>query len=99
MSLQVILTPAAQLDLAEAIEWYESLQPDLSLGLRLALDATLEADIRHPDVWAIVEPGVRRGLLRRYPYAIYYRQQPSCIEVIAILHTSRHPRKWQERSH
>jgi plasmid stabilization system protein ParE len=99
MSSTVIITPAAQGDLAEAIEWYESNRPGLSYDFRLALDATLGLISRYPDACALIAPGLRRALLHRFPHAVYYRHGQALIEVIAILHPSRSPRVWQARSH
>jgi len=99
MTIPVELRPAAQLDLADAITWYESKRPGLSYDFRLALDATLSFIARYPDSCAAAAPGLRRGLLRRFPHAVYYRTPGSVIDVIAILHLKRSPRVWQARNH
>lgn len=80
----VIITPAAKGDLIEAIAWYESNHPGLSFDLRLSLDATLDHIARYPDSCTKVAPTVRRALLRRFPHAVYYRQQEGAIEVLAF---------------
>jgi len=97
MTLAVVITPAAEVDLQAAIEWYESKQPELSCHFRLALDAALSVVARHPDSSLSVTSSLRRALLRRFPHAVYYRHTETVIEVVAILHTSRHPRVWQAR--
>ncbi len=91
--------PPPQFDLADAIQWYESRQPDLSYDFRLALDASLNLIARHPDSCAPVAPQVRRALMRRFPHAVYYRWAEAAIEIIAILHTRRSPRLWRARNH
>ena len=98
MTPNVILAPAAQLDVASAREWYESKHPDLSYDFRLALDASLSLIARHPDSCAVVAPGLHWALLRRFPHAVYYRRRDAHIEVVAVLHTKRSPRVWQNRS-
>jgi plasmid stabilization system protein ParE len=35
--------------------------------------------------------------VKRFPYVVYYRVHPDRIEVIAVLHGSRHPRTWRGR--
>jgi len=97
MTASVTLRPAAQLDLADAIEWYESKSPGLSFDFRLALDASLSLIARFPDSGSPIVHGLRRALLRRFPHAIYYRNPGSVIDVVAILHFSRSPRAWQAR--
>jgi toxin ParE1/3/4 len=48
-------------------------------------------------MYPIVFIEVRRGKLRRFPYLIYYRVLSDRSEVIAVLHSSRDPKLWQER--
>ncbi|MEO2089599.1 MAG: type II toxin-antitoxin system RelE/ParE family toxin [Gemmataceae bacterium] len=95
--MRVVIRPAAEADLAEVIGWYESNSLGLSFDLRLALLATLDQIARYPDSSTQVSPTVRRALLRRFPHAVYYRRGGDMIEVIAILHTHRSPRRWQQR--
>jgi plasmid stabilization system protein ParE len=97
VSISIILSPAAQADIADAIAWYESSSPGLSWDFRMALDACLDQVARYPDASAKVAPSVRRALLRRFSLAVYYRQQKGVVQIIAILHTHRHPRIWQDR--
>lgn len=97
VSISVIVTPAAQEDIADAIAWYEASSPGLSWDFRMALDACLDQMARYPDAGTRVTPSVRRALLRRFPYAIYYRQQNDAAQIIAILHTHRHARIWLDR--
>ncbi len=45
-----------------------------------------------------VGENIRRALLRRFPYAIYFVvRDESRVAVIAILHQRRNPRVWGER--
>jgi plasmid stabilization system protein ParE len=36
--------------------------------------------------------------VRRFPFGIYFRVEQQPIVVVAILHGSRHPRRWQRRT-
>ena len=38
-----------------------------------------------------------RRPLRKFPFSIFYRILPECIEVIAVVHQSRDPGTWQRR--
>lgn len=50
-----------------------------------------------PELGAVVHGGLRRILLVRFPYAIYYRITDK-IEVRGCLHQRRHPRAWRRRA-
>jgi len=41
--------------------------------------------------------GVRRFLLRRFPYAVVYLELANEIRILAIAHTSREPGFWRQR--
>lgn len=97
INVSIVLSPGAEADVADAIAWYEASRPRLSWDFRMALDARFDQIARYPDANAKVAPSVRRALLRRFPHAVYYRQQPGIVQIVAILHTHRHPRVWQER--
>lgn len=59
------------------------------------LDALLKRIGSEPYVFQEVEPRVRRGLLRQFPYAVYYLPEEEPLSVIAVLHTSRQPDYWK----
>jgi toxin ParE1/3/4 len=44
-----------------------------------------------------LKQGVRRALLRRFPYAIYFVLRGSEVIVLAVLHQRRRAGEWQRR--
>lgn len=44
-----------------------------------------------------VKSGVRRYVLRRFPFLIVYRVLESQVEVIAVTHARRRPGYWKSR--
>ena len=99
MTPALVITPAAELDIAEAIEWYDSIHSTLSSDFRLALTDAFQRITQHPRAYAALPRGLHRAFLRRFSHGIYYRQGLQVIQVIAVLHTSRSPRIWQARNH
>ncbi len=51
-----------------------------------------------PQIHAEIYKGVRRAPTRRFPYGIYYRFAEDSIVVIAVMHSRRDPRRWEERA-
>ena len=41
--------------------------------------------------------GIRRALLRRFPYAVYFAIEREFVVVVAVLRASRDPEEWQRR--
>jgi len=91
-------TSAACADLLAAHDWYEQRSPGLGKDFVRMVDAALAGIGRQPALFPPVHRGLRRALLRRFPYAIFYRIDPDAVRVIAVLHTSMNLRRLEERS-
>ena len=97
MAAELILAPEAEQDVAEAYAWYEGRRPGLGEEFLSCVDARIEAICRTPRMHAVVHENYRRGLVRRFPYAVFYETGQGTVTVYAVFHTSRDPQKWRER--
>ena len=50
-----------------------------------------------PEIYEQVLPGVRRGIVCRYPYQVLYQLEERQILVLAVFHGKRNPKIWQAR--
>src|SRR5262245_16203267 len=98
MSLPLIITPEAEDDLADAKARYERQRAGLGERFVLCVEAALDHIRRFPQAATEVYPGVRRVVVRRFPYGVFYRVDPDQIAVIAVYHSKRDPRGWQARA-
>jgi plasmid stabilization system protein ParE len=96
--LTVIFTPAARAELIEAQDWYEGEAPGLGRRFRQAIDALAERMSANPRQFLVVLKSVRRALLRRFPYALFFVVEEQTLFVIACFHASRDPLQWQNRT-
>ena len=97
MAVSLIVAPEAEEDVADAYGWYESRRVGLGEEFLTSLDACLEAIRRAPEMHPMVHKNYRRGLLRRFPYAVFYEHAVGVVTVFAVFHTSRDPDKWRQR--
>jgi toxin ParE1/3/4 len=95
--VNVRLTPEAEADLAEAYDWYRQRGRGLGDEFLRSVEAALAAIRRLPEAYPIVHRQVRRVLLRRFPYGLFYQHTGEEIVVIGCLHAARDPRTWQRR--
>jgi plasmid stabilization system protein ParE len=93
-----IFTQAARAELIEAEDWYESEVPGLGRRFRLEVDAAVERMTANPLQFPAVFQNVRRALVRRFPYALFFAVEGDTLLVIACFHASRDPRRWQQRT-
>jgi plasmid stabilization system protein ParE len=96
---QVIVRPAAAGDIDDAYQWYESQRLGLGEEFLLALNATRDRVLEHPEAYPVLLRATRRALIpRRFPYALFYRLHGDTIVIVACMHAHRDPRRWQGRS-
>ena len=98
MSLPVVVNPEAEADLAEAKAWYDGQRPGLGDELLDCVGEVLDR-LRHtPELYGKAFQELRLALVRRFPYAVVYRADDDQVTVVAIYHTRRDPRGWQQRT-
>jgi plasmid stabilization system protein ParE len=91
-------TSLAARDVTSARDWYDAQRPGLGAEFVAAVATALDLIGRLPEAAPVVIKDVRRLLLARFPYALYYRLTEEVIEVRACLHTRRDPRRWRSRA-
>ncbi|NIM52619.1 MAG: type II toxin-antitoxin system RelE/ParE family toxin [Gemmatimonadales bacterium] len=95
--MRVSFRPEAAADIADARLWYEDRRPGLGAAFEEAVAAAITFVRDTPQAFPVVHRDVRRVLLHRFPYALYYRIEDNKIRVIACLHMRRHPGTWKGR--
>jgi len=94
----VIFLPAAQIEAGEAQDWYEAESGGLGIAFRAELDHVVQRLAANPLQFPIVLADIRRALLRRFLYALFFRIVDDAVFVMACFHSSRDPRNWQQRT-
>lgn len=93
---------AASDEAEQAAEWYSNVQPvlgrDFEQELALAISLLQRKPIPsvpHPRIAA--KYGIRRLILRRFPYDLVFVERGEGIMIIALAHHSRRPGYWRTR--
>jgi hypothetical protein len=66
----------AAFEVDAAFSWYEAQRPGLGTEFLRTVEAALAGIARHPAMYAAVRGRVRRALLRRFPYGVFYVEEP-----------------------
>jgi plasmid stabilization system protein ParE len=99
MRRRLVVRREAQRDIREAASWYNDQQPDLGVRFLAELGDLLERIRQNPSQFPLVESEVRRGLLRRFPYSVYFvPNRGESVTVLGVLHQNRHPDTWKTRA-
>ena len=89
--------PEANQELHEALRWHAQQSPGLDDEFMRCIDEALAKIVRNPRMFPIAIQKVRKHLVRRFPYIIYYEINNPEIMILAVFHTKRNPLKWQRR--
>jgi plasmid stabilization system protein ParE len=97
MAAELVIAPEAEQDIADAYGWYEDRRAGLGEEFLSCVDACIQAICRTPEMHALIHQNYRRGLVRRFPYAVFYEYAADTVMVYCVFHTSQDPDKWRQR--
>jgi hypothetical protein len=100
MSYRLIIDPAAILDIKDSIQWYNEQKSDLGRRFYNMLKQTMARIKKSPESFQIRYKNLRMAPVGKFPFMILFQinQTKKHIAVVAVLHTSRNPQIWKERS-
>lgn len=96
--LVVDFLPDAVEEGRSARDYYLSKSERIEEEFRRELEHAIVLIAERPDTWPTYLHGTRRFILRRFPYAVVYRREPTAVLVVAIAHGSRKPGYWRRRT-
>ncbi|MGX1025110.1 type II toxin-antitoxin system RelE/ParE family toxin [Flavobacterium sp. CS20] len=91
------LSDEAELDLDKSYEFYYENNPKVADTFFQRIKLGFENIKENPVTFPIAHKDVRKYVIKKFPFVIYYRIINTSIQVIAIFHTSRNPEIWNER--
>lgn len=95
MTRRIVFRPEAELEIAEAAEWYSSKGEGLSSEFRRVVEACLASIYRNPFLYPSIDRVYRRAALRRFPYGIFYTVDADEIVIAGCYHARRDPKsRW-----
>jgi plasmid stabilization system protein ParE len=73
-------------------------RPGLGVDFAARVQVVFDRISVNPLLHGSVFQDVRKALVGRFPYAVYYQTEPSQVLVLAVFHSKRDPRIWQARA-
>jgi toxin ParE1/3/4 len=89
--MKIIYSDQFRAELCCVMGRYRTDDPDLAERFVNSVEAATAEVQEDPLRWRIIEGRVRRYLVRRFPYIIYYLVEDELLYFGALLHTARHP--------
>ena len=90
-------SPEADAELTEARRWYSHQRKNLDLEFMQCIDDALSRVVKNPYSFPIVYQGLRRAVVRRFPFALFYEVGSEELQIVAVFHSRRDPEIWKAR--
>ena len=97
MNYTVEIRRAAKADIRAAALWYERQRKGLGRDFLVKVGDVILSLGQTPTMHQIIKANVRRALLKRFPYCVYYTVEGQVVQIIGVFHAKRDPAKWQTR--
>ena len=98
MAYTLSIRKEAEADIAEAYQYYESCREGLGAEFMSSIYEAISRIQNNPKQFRSVLDAVRRALVRKFTYGVYYTINRNEIIVLAVIHARRNPKHWQSRS-
>ncbi len=90
--------PAAEKEHLETVTYYELQQRGLGAFYLAEFESAMEAVCANPNQYPILlKPEIRRKLMKRFPFSIFFREAKGVIQILAVAHQRRRPEYWIKR--
>ncbi|WP_083273082.1 type II toxin-antitoxin system RelE/ParE family toxin [Alteromonas confluentis] len=96
--LPLRFAPEVEYDISDAFSYFEHCQKGLGDDYILSVEQALSKLQHNPFHYPRVHKSVRRMLVRRFPFCVYYLPSADKITVLAVLHCSRSDSLWKKRT-
>jgi plasmid stabilization system protein ParE len=96
VSRPVRFRPEAEAEVLETHQWYEQRRRGLGTEFDTGLMNVVQRIAENPFQFPRVRGEIRRAVLSRFPYAVYFRIHVAEIIVLAV-HGRQDPGRWQSR--
>lgn len=97
MAYRLKFSARALRETGDAQEWYELQSPGLGAEFMAALELQLKRLEQAPLLYSEVIQNVRRALLPRFPYGLFYVVRSNFVHILAVLHDARNPGCWPQK--
>jgi toxin ParE1/3/4 len=93
-----VFHPEAAAEHLEAIAYYEGHRPGLGAAFVAEFERAVTEITQTPSRYPMErKPDIRRAQLRRFPFAVLYREAGGNVQILAVAHHRRRPAYWLGR--
>ena len=94
---QIRIHPLAALDFEHAKNWYNLQKENLGNEFTLELEKLFSHIANNPKQYPKFRNNIRKAVVKRFPYSVFFEIESDFIKIYAIFHNSRRPITWKKR--
>jgi hypothetical protein len=94
---RIVITSIAENDILIGKNWYNSQHNKLGDEFISEIENKIQVIQSNPYLCSIIKKDIRKALVKRFPFGIYYFVNSDVINIFAVIHFSRNPKTWKHR--
>ena len=94
---KIVITEIAEIDILIGKDWYNSQKNTLGDEFISEMESKIKVIQSNPYLFSFIKKDIRKALLKRFPFGIYYFVEGDVINIFAVIHFSRNPKIWKHR--
>jgi plasmid stabilization system protein ParE len=95
--MQIIFNELAVKEMNDAILYYELKFTGLGDAFKEEIKRSVKRIVKYPKAWTPIDDEIRKYVMHKYPFSIYYSIDKNTLYIIAIAHQHRKPNYWIDR--
>jgi toxin ParE1/3/4 len=96
--MKTLFHTLARREMNEAADYYEAAMNGLGKQFLDEISYAVQFIRKHPKACPQVDERIRRMVLDRFPYSLFYSVLPDKIWILAVAHQKRRPSYWVNRT-
>lgn len=97
MTPRLFVRRNARADLVGAFGWYESRRAGLGVEFLDLVSSAFREITNEPERYPIAVDDIRKCIVHRFPYVVYFVKVQRGVSVLAVMHERRDPSRWRSR--
>ncbi|MBE8190095.1 MAG: type II toxin-antitoxin system RelE/ParE family toxin [Candidatus Thioglobus sp.] len=98
MKFAIYFRPEAEQDIENAAQWYEQQKSGLGYDFLAEIENITKIISQNVLGYEKIYRDLHRTVIRRFPFNLFYLVEENAIIIIAVIHGSRHPKNWKNRT-
>jgi len=94
---KIELSDQAEEDFENAYQYYNQESKKAAERFYNEVNASFEKIAENPELYSKTDYDLRKYVLQKFPFVIYYKCKENTVQIVSVFHTSRNPEIWKSR--